>query len=183
MVPNLATHPISCLYFLLRSISIVRNISSYNCKYYLKIEQALYINVKNLICTHNKIIQFSLFHCNFCGRSSLTELQPQPCNIFTKDALAQVFSCEFCEIRNITFFTEHLRWLFLLQSPCGHFLHRLKYIVFFFFKTVTSFVLSRKNILVVISIFSQFAPICAPQKIQNTPLQVLRRLLDQYYQR
>ena len=134
MVPNLATHPISCLYFLLRSISIVRNISSHNCKYYLKIEEALHINVKNLICTHNKIIQFSLFHCNFCGRSSLTELQPQPCNIFTKDALAQVFSCEFCEIRNITFFTEHLRWLFLLQSPCGHFLHRLKYIVFFFSK-------------------------------------------------
>ena len=31
-----------------------------------------------------------------------------------KEALTQVFSCEFCEISKNTFFTEHLRWLLLL---------------------------------------------------------------------
>ena len=32
-----------------------------------------------------------------------------PCNFIKKEALAQVFSCEFCEIFKNTFFTEHLR--------------------------------------------------------------------------
>ena len=30
------------------------------------------------------------------------------CNFVMKEALAQVFSCEFCEISKNTFFTEHL---------------------------------------------------------------------------
>ena len=30
------------------------------------------------------------------------------CNFIKKEALAQVFSCEFCEISKNTFFTEHL---------------------------------------------------------------------------
>ena len=30
-----------------------------------------------------------------------------------KEALAEVFSCEFCEILRIPFLTEHLRWLLL----------------------------------------------------------------------
>ena len=30
-----------------------------------------------------------------------------------KEALAQVFCCEFCEISMNTFFTEHLQWLLL----------------------------------------------------------------------
>ena len=34
--------------------------------------------------------------------------QPQACNFIKKEALAQVFSCEFCEISKNTFFTEHL---------------------------------------------------------------------------
>ena len=32
-------------------------------------------------------------------------------NFFKKNTLAQVFSCEFCEISKNIFFTEHLRWL------------------------------------------------------------------------
>ena len=32
---------------------------------------------------------------------------------FLKKTLAQVFSCEFCEISKNTFFIEHLWWLFL----------------------------------------------------------------------
>ena len=30
-----------------------------------------------------------------------------------KETLAQVFSCEFCEISKDTFFTKHLWWLLL----------------------------------------------------------------------
>ena len=35
------------------------------------------------------------------------------CNFIKKETLAQMFSCEFCEISKNTFFTEHLRWLLL----------------------------------------------------------------------
>ena len=31
------------------------------------------------------------------------------CNFIKKETLAQVLSCEFCEISKNTFFTEHLR--------------------------------------------------------------------------
>ena len=33
----------------------------------------------------------------------------QACNFIKKETLAQVFSCEFCEISKNTFFTEHLQ--------------------------------------------------------------------------
>ena len=35
------------------------------------------------------------------------------CNFIKKEALKQVFSCEFCETFKITFFCKHLRWLLL----------------------------------------------------------------------
>ena len=38
------------------------------------------------------------------------------CNFIKREALAQVFSCEFCEICKNTFFTEHLRWLLLNET-------------------------------------------------------------------
>ena len=34
--------------------------------------------------------------------------KPEACNFIKKEILAQVFSCEFCEISKNTFFTEHL---------------------------------------------------------------------------
>ena len=34
---------------------------------------------------------------------------PEACNFIKKETLTQVFSREFCEISNITFYTEHLR--------------------------------------------------------------------------
>ena len=34
--------------------------------------------------------------------------QPETCNIYKKETLAQQFSREFCEISENTFFTEHL---------------------------------------------------------------------------
>ena len=35
-------------------------------------------------------------------------IKREACNFIKKDTLAQVFSCEFCEIFKNTFFTEHL---------------------------------------------------------------------------
>ena len=40
-----------------------------------------------------------------CARVSLS----MACNFIKKEALTQVFSCEFCETSKNTFFTEHLR--------------------------------------------------------------------------
>ena len=34
--------------------------------------------------------------------------EPQACNFFKKETLAQVFSCEFCEDSKNTFFIEHI---------------------------------------------------------------------------
>ena len=45
---------------------------------------------------------------NTCARDSF--LIKQACNL---ESLAQVFSCEFCEISKNIFFTKHLRWLLL----------------------------------------------------------------------
>ena len=44
--------------------------------------------------------------------SSFIKFQADPCN-FIKETLAQVFSCEFCEILRTLFFIEHIRWLLL----------------------------------------------------------------------
>ena len=38
----------------------------------------------------------------------LSVVSPEVCNFIKKEALAQVFSCEFYEISKNTFFTEHL---------------------------------------------------------------------------
>ena len=46
---------------------------------------------------------------NACARVCLLiSCRPQACNFITKETLAQVFSCEFCEISKRTFFTDHL---------------------------------------------------------------------------
>ena len=41
---------------------------------------------------------------------------PQSWNFIKKEALAQVFSCEFCETFKNIFFIEHLRWLLLSEK-------------------------------------------------------------------
>ena len=57
------------------------------CEFYLKVEEALYIDLKNLTYKHNKIIHsFETY------------------NFVKKEPLALVFSCEFCEIFKNTFF-------------------------------------------------------------------------------
>ena len=40
----------------------------------------------------------------------------QACNFIKKETLAQMFSCEFCEVVKNTFFIEHLWWLLLQLS-------------------------------------------------------------------
>ena len=45
--------------------------------------------------------------------SFLITLQALAYTIIKKETVAQVFSCELCEIFMNTFFTEHLRWLLL----------------------------------------------------------------------
>ena len=49
---------------------------------------------------------------NICARASFL-IKLQALNFTKKETLAQVFSCEFCEISKNTFFTEHFRWLLL----------------------------------------------------------------------
>ena len=46
---------------------------------------------------------------HLCQSLFLIKLQVEACNFIKKEALAQVFFCEFCEISKNTFFTEHLR--------------------------------------------------------------------------
>ena len=47
---------------------------------------------------------------NACARVCLLiSCRPQACNFIRKETLAQVFSCEFCEICKSIFFTEDLR--------------------------------------------------------------------------
>ena len=49
-----------------------------------------------------------------CHRLFLIKLQASALQFIKKDSLAQLFSCEFCEISKNIFFTEQLRWLLLI---------------------------------------------------------------------
>ena len=55
---------------------------------------------------------------NTCARVSfLIKLHKGlACNFIKKETLAQVFSCEFCQISKNTFFIERLCWMLLLKS-------------------------------------------------------------------
>ena len=55
---------------------------------------------------------------NTCARVSfLMKLQVEACNFIKNETLAQVFSCELCEISKNNFLIEHLRWLLLYHQP------------------------------------------------------------------
>ena len=45
---------------------------------------------------------------HLCQSLFLNKVTGAACNFIKKDTLAQVFSCEFCEIAKNTFFTEHV---------------------------------------------------------------------------
>ena len=59
---------------------------------------------------------------HFIKTSSTEEPRPKSCNFIKKEALAQVFSCKFCEILKNTFFTEQL-WMIasLVNADIGLF--------------------------------------------------------------
>ena len=46
----------------------------------------------------------------------------EACNLIKKENLAQVFSCEYCEILRTSFFIEHLPWLLLRLQKTSDFL-------------------------------------------------------------
>ena len=52
----------------------------------------------------------------------------RPATLLKKKTLSQVFSCEFCEISNNTFFTEHLQATTSVTFPfnSGSFLYSLQ---------------------------------------------------------
>ena len=52
-------------------------------------------------------------------------------NLIKKETLAQVFSCDFCEISKNTFVTEHLRWLLLIKQSRWQLIRQLFYKVSF----------------------------------------------------
>ena len=59
--------------------------------------------LKNFRKFTGKHLRQSLFFNKIGG------LRPVACNFIKKETLAQVFSCEFCEISKNTFSTEHLQ--------------------------------------------------------------------------
>ena len=67
--------------------------------------------------------------------SFLIKLHVQAFNFITKETLAQLFSCEFCEISKNTFFTEHL-WATasLLQQFSRRYLKLVAFLVLFWDK-------------------------------------------------
>ena len=85
--------------------------------------------VKNRIVTCEK--------CNFWCEKCISDLvsqiaakptAPQACNFVKNEAVAQVFSCEFCEISKNTFLTEHLQATASVAFPfsSGSFLYSLQ---------------------------------------------------------
>ena len=72
---------------------------------------------------------------------------PQACNFIKKETLRQVFSCEFCEISEHTFFTKHLRATasVLKKSLMKHFISCAVMINFLKHNLVLMLFQSRRN--------------------------------------
>ena len=67
-----------------------------------------------------KVFASPMPKCDFCkadlqkswfATSLKSHFDMGGCSFIKKETLAQVFSCEICEIFKNNFFTEHLRWL------------------------------------------------------------------------
>ena len=56
-------------------------------------------------CKKGVIRNFTKFTENTC---TIVSFFAEACNFIKKETLAQVFSCEFCDISKNTFFTEHI---------------------------------------------------------------------------
>ena len=69
----------------------------------------LFVLRKNALELRCRGLFVSVTQCRgFLVLESRCSDRPQPCNFIKKETLAQMSSCEFCEISKNTFFTEHL---------------------------------------------------------------------------
>ena len=73
----------------------------------------------DVFCKKSVLGNFAKFtgkhQCQSLFFNKVVGLRPEACNFIKKEALAQVFSCEFCEISKNTFIIEHLWWLLLTE--------------------------------------------------------------------
>ena len=83
------------------------------CLWYHRLSSTYMVCYGMRICLQRNIFLFLNVYQNFT--SLVQSSRPEDCNVIKK-TLAQVFSCEFSEISNNTFFKEHLWWLPLTWS-------------------------------------------------------------------
>ena len=70
-----------------------------------------------MFCKKGVLKNFAIFTGKqLCQRLFFNKVAGATCNFIKKETLAQVFSCEFCEIFKNTFFIEHPWWLLLTVS-------------------------------------------------------------------
>ena len=125
---------------------VLRNFANFTGKHLC---QSLFFNKH---CTKNEVFYWGFLQLMWPNQQFLADLitftkeilnekrhflycdscMPQACNFIKKEALAQMFSCEFCEISKCTFFTEHI-WT-LLNFGTGIF----KFLKFFNFLRFSS---------------------------------------------
>ena len=70
-------------------------------------------NRPKVFCEKGVLKNFAKFTGKHLFQGLVFNKVPKTCNIIKKEALAQVFSYEFCEVFKNTFFIEHLWWLLL----------------------------------------------------------------------
>ena len=66
-----------------------------------------------MFCKKGALRNFAEFTGKHLCQSLFFNNIADPCNFIKKENVAQVFSCEFYEISNTPFLTEHLQWLLL----------------------------------------------------------------------
>ena len=97
--------------FILVLVNYLKNIRELSSLTFLSICRS---SRPEVFCKKDVLRNFAKFTGNnTCARVSfLIKLQASACNFSKKEALPQVFSCEFC--KRTPFHTEHLRWLLFL---------------------------------------------------------------------
>ena len=74
----------------------VSNVCLFSCCF----EHPFYLSSKHFTSSPHRILDVA--------NRDVLQKRPEACSFFKKETLAQVFSCDFCEIFKNTFFTEHL---------------------------------------------------------------------------
>ena len=121
--------------------------------------------------------------------------EAEACNFIKKETLAQVFSCDFCEISKNTFFTDHLRRLLLkmiknlwkfsqlidkllkLISLSCHCIFFIRFILFIFSNRGHTMKIRMKiNYISVL-----WYPVMSPILIDLNPCNIFRNFLFKYF--